>query len=63
MKKSVVGSGYLFVSLWRTLLNTSPVRCKVCRFSNRTVLGLRLVFTSDGVGLGIVVGVVRELMT
>ena len=26
-------------------------------------LGLRLVFTSDGVGVGVVVGVIRVLMT
>ena len=25
--------------------------------------GLRLVFTSDGVGVGVVVGVIRELVT
>ena len=28
-----------------------------------TCLYLRLVFTSDGVGVGVVVGVIRELMT
>ena len=27
------------------------------------VLVLRLVFTSDGVGVGVIVGVIRELMT
>ena len=32
-------------------------------FYKRTVKGLRLVFTSDGVGVGVVVGVVRALMT
>ena len=28
-----------------------------------TGVRLRLVFTSDGVGVGVVVGVIRELMT
>ena len=32
-------------------------------FSNMAPFVLRLVFTSDGVGVGVVVGVIRELMT
>ena len=31
--------------------------------TRNTFYGLRLVFTSDGVGVGVVVGVIRELMT
>ena len=47
------------------LNNSLLTRCYVNAgtYINKNAVFLRLVFTSDGVGVGVVVGVIRELMT
>ena len=51
--------------LWRVFETvwSEQLLCSLESFVPYEFTVLRLVFTSDGVGVGVVVGVVRELMT
>ena len=56
--KHVSNSSFTALSIFTTVSQTKS--CKEFYMGDQE---LRLVFTSDGVGVGVVVGVVRELMT